>query len=45
MLDYERVGMAKLGWWADWWLLFPVPGMWVMLPLLLLLFSLVVCMA
>ena len=24
MLDYERVGMAELGWWADWWLLFPV---------------------
>ena len=35
MLDYERVGMVVLGWWADWWLLFP--RMWEMLPLLLLL--------
>ena len=45
MLDYERVGMAELEWWADWWLLFHVSGMWEMLPLLLLLFSLVVCKA
>ena len=37
MLDYERVGMAVLGWWADWWSLSPAPGMWEMLPFLLML--------